>query len=121
MSTRPGPEHGDAYSGLAAEHALTRSVRDSAALLNYTEDKTGRYFSPVGYVSGPSQTRLNVAYVSDEASLTGVEPAVLAAHASTAALLEELGHRVVEVPFPIDFDDFPDQEKSRNPAEELVV
>ena len=31
-----GPEYGDAVSGGAAEHALTRSVRDSAALLDAT-------------------------------------------------------------------------------------
>ena len=29
-----GPEYGDAVSGWAVEHALTRSVRDSAALLD---------------------------------------------------------------------------------------
>jgi len=31
-----GPEYGDALGGNAAEHALTRSVRDSAALLDAT-------------------------------------------------------------------------------------
>src|SRR2546430_4948274 len=31
-----GPEYGDAISGWAVEHALTRSVRDSAALLDAT-------------------------------------------------------------------------------------
>ncbi len=31
-----GPEFGDFYSGLVVEHALTRSVRDSAALLDAT-------------------------------------------------------------------------------------
>lgn len=31
-----GPEYGDVLAGMAAEHALTRSVRDSAALLDAT-------------------------------------------------------------------------------------
>lgn len=31
-----GPEYGDVFSGLAVEHALTRSVRDSAVLLDAT-------------------------------------------------------------------------------------
>ena len=31
-----GPHYGDVFSGLVAEHALTRSVRDSAALLDAT-------------------------------------------------------------------------------------
>jgi amidase len=31
-----GPDFGDMFSGLVAEHALTRSVRDSAALLDAT-------------------------------------------------------------------------------------
>ena len=31
-----GPEYGDVVSGWAVEHALTRSVRDSAALLDAT-------------------------------------------------------------------------------------
>jgi len=31
-----GPDFGDMFSGLVAEHAVTRSVRDSAALLDAT-------------------------------------------------------------------------------------
>src|SRR5437763_3431816 len=31
-----GPEYGDVMGGLAVEHAVTRSVRDSAALLDAT-------------------------------------------------------------------------------------
>src|SRR2546423_7821913 len=35
-----GPEYGDAVSGWAVEHALTRSVRDSAALLDFISGQT---------------------------------------------------------------------------------
>jgi len=35
-----GPHHGDLLSGLVVEHAVTRSVRDSAALLDATTGPT---------------------------------------------------------------------------------
>src|SRR2546429_578115 len=43
-----GPEYGDVVSGLAVEHALTRSVRDSAALLDATAgpDRGDPYWAP---------------------------------------------------------------------------
>ena len=52
-----GPHYGDVFSGLVAEHALTRAVRDSAALLDATSgpasgEPTGRPHHP-----GPSSKR----------------------------------------------------------------
>ena len=43
-----GPEYGDVFSGLAVEHALTRSVRDSAVLLDATAgpDLGDPYWAP---------------------------------------------------------------------------
>ena len=43
-----GPDYGDMFSGLVAEHAITRSVRDSAALLDATSgpDLGDPYWAP---------------------------------------------------------------------------
>jgi amidase len=43
-----GPEYGDVMSGFAVEHALTRTVRDSAAVFDPTAgpDVGDSYFAP---------------------------------------------------------------------------
>src|SRR5438309_1636735 len=43
-----GPDYGDVLNGFAAEHALTRTVRDSAAILDATAgpDLRGPYWAP---------------------------------------------------------------------------
>jgi amidase len=95
---------GPAQGGLAAlvhDHAIARSVRDSAGLLAATE-RSGpdALHAPIGFVDGPSARRLRFAVV--EQSLMGDLPApeVRAALGRTAALLAELGHEPVEVAPP---------------------
>ena len=98
-----GPAVGDVLSGLAVEHALTRSVRDSAALLDATAgaDDGDPYWAPprtrpyAGEV-GADPGRLRVAVTA--AALTGVpihEDCVRAVR-ETARLCEDLGHEVTE-------------------------
>jgi amidase len=103
------PAHGDVYGGLVCNHALTRSVRDSAALLDvaagpapgdpYAAPPQARpYVEEVGADPG----RLRIAVVTD--SLTGVpvdRDCVEAARAA-ARLCEQLGHEVVEITPQID-------------------
>ena len=81
--------------------AISRSVRDSAALFAATQlrDDTS---TPVGFVTGPTDRRLTVAVSRLDVHGSPGEPAAAAALASTIALLSELGHRVVEVPNPVD-------------------
>ena len=97
------PDYGEAWSGLSIEHALTLSVRDSAALLDATTGPSpgDPYYAPpverpfldeVGADPG----RLRVAVQRAPLSGAAVHPDCIAAVDATAALLEELGHEVRE-------------------------
>lgn len=98
-----GPVMGEAWNGLSVEHALTRSVRDSAALLDVTKGPGvgDPYASPVLPGSlletlerepGPLRVAVQTAPVSG----TPVDEECLAAVREAAALLEDLGHHVEE-------------------------
>jgi amidase len=92
----------EAVTDLGVEHAVTRSVRDSAALLGLTE-KTGPEAThpPIGFVTGPSARRLRVGMVleSGVGRMPGAQ--VAAAVESTATLLRELGHTVAPTSWPM--------------------
>jgi Asp-tRNA(Asn)/Glu-tRNA(Gln) amidotransferase A subunit family amidase len=100
-----GPDFGDLYGGLAVEHAVTMSVRDSAALLDISSgpDLGDPYFAPGMYgtfldaLERPPG-RLRVAVMTDPLVDIGaeVEPVCLAAVGDAAALCESLGHDVTE-------------------------
>ncbi|MGD9723428.1 MAG: amidase [Pirellulales bacterium] len=81
--------------GFSVEGMLTRSVRDSAAMLAKTErQKPAPGLQPVGLVSKPGKQRLKIGmYLKGS---TGQEPAsdVTDAIFSSARLCEELGHDV---------------------------
>lgn len=104
-----GPE-GDPWLGLVTRHVITRSVRDSAAVLDLTagNDPGALYAAPArprSYLSGLSRApkRLTIG-VSRESFLGApLHPDNAAAVGSAAALLEQLGHRVVELDLPIDY------------------
>ncbi len=101
--TSAGPILGEGWSGMSAEHAITRSVRDSAALLDaiagaapgdpYTAEPAARpYLDEVGREPG----RLRIAMTTVAPSGAPVEPDVVAAVEEAARLCEALGHEVVE-------------------------
>jgi amidase len=99
-----GPLYGDAFLGWACEQAVTRSVRDSAALLDATAGplRGDPYAVPPPerpYVdeAGRPPGRLRVAWTGRPSSGSGVvDPECLAALDATVTLLEDLGHEVVE-------------------------
>ena len=104
-----GPHYGDMFTGLVAEHAITRSVRDSAALLDATSgpDLGDPYWAPpparpflqeVG--AGPG--RLRIALTTQAATGASVHPDCVAAARDAAALCADLGHEVTEVTPAID-------------------
>jgi amidase len=103
-----GPDYGDVRSGLVVEHALTRSVRDSAALLDETgwADLGDPYCAPppqrpflqeVGADPGP----LRIAFSAQ--TLTAVHPDCISALNDAAALCAQLGHEVTEAQPRIDY------------------
>ena len=95
-----GPDFGDVFSGLVHEHVVTRSVRDTAAVLDavagaepgdpYVAPAPLRPFaSEVGADVGP----LRIGMIT-EAGGTASHPDCVEATESAARLLESLGHRV---------------------------
>jgi amidase len=98
-----GPHYGDLMSGLVAEHVLTRSVRDSAALLDAVAgpDPGDPYWAPpparpfLDEVGAPPG-RLRIAFSTRTLLGADVHPDCAAAVLGTARLLEDLGHDVVE-------------------------
>ncbi|HET9274432.1 MAG TPA: amidase [Gemmatimonadales bacterium] len=98
-----GPAYGEIWHGAVVEHVLTRSVRDSAAVLDATHgpDPGAPYAAPPPerpWLEEVSRDpgRLRIAF-TDRPFLEGeVHPEVKAALGETARLLEGLGHHVEE-------------------------
>jgi len=109
-----GPEYGDVVNGMAVEHALTRSVRDSAALLDATSGPAAGdpYCAPAParpfldeVTTDPG--RLRVAFSDATPDGRTVAPECVAAVQAVAKLCEELGHDVVEATPPgLDTEEF---------------
>lgn len=106
-----GPQFGDMMNGLVVEHALTRSVRDSAALLDATAgpdtgdpywapQPEGPYLDEVGKDPGRLRIAMSTKPFRD---LPVHEDAVRAAN-EAADLCRELGHEVTEDSPDVDGD-----------------
>ncbi len=102
-----GPIYGDAIGGWAAEHAVTRSVRDSAALLDATAGaEPGDPYPappiarPYAAEVGTDPGRLRLAFSARTASGTPAHPDCLAALDDAVRLCADLGHDLVEVDPP---------------------
>jgi amidase len=98
-----GPEYGEFPGGLASEHAVTRSVRDSAALLDAVAgtELGDPYFAPPQQRPFAEEVRtdpgnLRIAFTTAPRGGQAVHPDYLSAAGDTVALLEELGHEVEE-------------------------
>lgn len=82
---------------IAVRLGVSRSVRDSARLLEISERKgDNQIFSPVGMVTGPSKKRLKIAMSTVNQFGVPADPDVTAAIENTAKLCADLGHEVVE-------------------------
>jgi Asp-tRNA(Asn)/Glu-tRNA(Gln) amidotransferase A subunit family amidase len=103
------PYAGEGLGGLSTEHAVTLSVRDSAALLDATcgAGLGDPYVSPVPkrpFLAevGADPGELRIAFTSTTPNGAPVEPDSLRALAETAKLCGELGHRVEEADPKVD-------------------
>ena len=96
-----GPLAGEGWNGLAGEHVVSRSVRDSAALLDATAGAgsgdpyaappaAGPFLREVGANPGS----LRIAYTSSAPNGAPVDAESLRALAETVRLCADLGHRV---------------------------
>jgi len=98
-----GPNFGDIFSGLVIDHAVTRSVRDSAALLDATAgpDVGDPYWAPPPtrpflQEVGANPGKLRIAFTTTADSEIKVHPDCVSAVHDAAKLLAELGHQVEE-------------------------
>jgi amidase len=111
--TPSGPDFGLLWRGAIVEHAITRSVRDSAALLDATagpdpgapfEIRPARRAYLDEVTTGPG--RLRVAYTARPPFQAAVDPECVAAVEDAARLLDELGHEVDAVTPDFDAEGF---------------
>jgi amidase len=98
-----GPDFGDIFSGLVIDHAVTRSVRDSAALLDATAgpDIGDPYWAPPPtrpflQEVGTRQGKLHIAFTTTAGSEIKVHPDCVSAVHDAAKLCSELGHEIEE-------------------------
>ncbi len=103
------PEEDDIATGLVVNHVVSRTVRDSAAMLDVTglpaadspyapPFKAGLYLAEVGRSPG----KLRIAWSANTPSGAPIDAEVATALRATVALLKDLGHELVERDLPID-------------------
>jgi amidase len=107
--TPMGPDESEAWSGLVQRHAITRTVRDSAALLDAThgDDPGTPYTAPPPVRPYAEEVRrdpgrLRIAFSTRSLLGRDTHPDCAAAVQAAAALLERLGHDVTEAHPPIE-------------------
>ena len=98
-----GPEGAEGLAGLASQHAVTRSVRDSAALLDATAGPMpgDPYFPPApkrSYLEEAAHdpARLRIAFSTVAPNDATIDPDCAVATSEAARLCESLGHVVEE-------------------------
>ncbi|MFO0593249.1 MAG: amidase [Polyangiaceae bacterium] len=111
-----GPDESELFFGFATEHVLSRTVRDSAALLDVAEgpELTSLYHvrapeRPFLHEVGAPPGRLKIAFTTKPFLPAKARPEVIRATEEAAALLGSLGHDVEEAR-----PDFDGHELARN-------
>jgi len=111
--TPAGPDAGDLWRGFAQEHVITRSVRDSAAMLDAISgaDPGAPYWAPP--VNRPyldevtaEPGRLRIAFTSDPFLGHDIHADCRRGLQTTITLLESLGHELKEATPRIDREEF---------------
>lgn len=104
-----GPDHGRVWQGAVQEHVLTRSVRDSAAMLDLTNgaDQGAPYEirppeRPYLEEIALDPGNLKIGFCTDSPIGGDVHPECVKAVKDAAALLQDLGHQVEEAKPDID-------------------
>lgn len=96
-----GPLAGEAWTGASADHVLTRTVRDSAAMLDVLAGPApGDPFriplpeQPYAELMQQAPRQLRIGLFTDSPYGSEVDPACIEGVEATGRLLESLGHRV---------------------------
>lgn len=103
-----GPDFADFWDGAATEHVLSKSVRDSALMLDIVNGPMAGEPTPVekqtGFLNAMTEKKqtLKIAFSTDSPIGTPVSESAKQAINHTVKLLQELGHEVVEAKPQID-------------------
>ncbi|MDX1668077.1 MAG: amidase family protein [Limnobacter sp.] len=107
-----GPNEPDGWFNFIAEHVVSRSVRDSAVMLDCLEgDYAGQLLKlqkpPHSYASAIEKKpkKLRIAFSTDPGMGDSLHPDCKEGVLETVKLLESLGHECEEVSLPIDRDE----------------
>ena len=105
-----GPGFGDWLNGYAIELIVSRSVRDTAAMLDAVQ---GPDLGPPNIIAPPERPyleecrakpeKLRIGWTANPINGAAVHPHVIEGLHETVALMETLGHEVVEEKFDIDW------------------
>lgn len=108
-----GPDHPDGWFGFIAEHVVSRSVRDSAHMLDALQ---GNYPGQLMRIAPPPMpyaeaiqarpAKLKIAYSLDPALGESLHADCKQGVLETVKLLESLGHTCEEVKLPLNKEDF---------------
>ncbi len=110
--TPNGPIEGEVWMGLVVQHVITRTVRDSALVLDIThgadlgspyeiKEPNYSYYEKINESPG----RLKIAFSTDMPLGGDIHPACKNAVLETAKLLEDLGHSVEEAKPDLNFEE----------------
>lgn len=106
-----GPAAGEGWGGMAIDGVLTRSLRDTAGLLDVLDgpDAGAPYWPPpmdCGYANAMARDpgQLRVRFCTTTLSGVTIHPECAAAVRKTAGLLTDLGHEVDELRIPARLD-----------------
>ena len=108
-----GPLAPDVWWGFIGEHVVTRTVRDSAALLDATAGDRPAQLMKLAPPERPfldetrrDPGRLRIAWTRDPGLASALHPENRAAIEATTATLGRLGHELVEVKLPLPREEF---------------
>jgi len=107
-----GPERGEGWNGMSAQHVVSRTVRDSAAALDAIAGPMAGdpYWAPAPPGSYADEARrdpapLRIGLCLEAPSGIVVDPACRAVAEASADRCEALGHRVSPVSWPFRYED----------------
>ena len=108
-----GPKAPEEWFGIIGEHVVTRSVRDSAALLDATSGDYPQQLMKLPASERPfldettrEPGRLRIAFGFDPGLAKALHPENRAALEATTARLAGLGHDLIEVKLPLPIESF---------------
>jgi len=98
-----GQKKADDVAAIAVDHVLTRSVRDAAlTMAGLQGDGAEGLGAAVPRLAGPVGERFRIGVITATADGAQPDAEVLAGIARTRRLLEAMGHKVMDVPWPFD-------------------